>query len=787
MVMAFAWYGKTQEKVLPATPEFAGNDAPLLYEKIFVHTDKSFYLAGELIWFKIYQADGYLHLPIDVSKITYVEVLSNDKKPVLQAKISMTSGAGNGSFFIPPSLPSGNYILRAYTNWMKNFSADQYFEKQITIINSLKRPDWKSPDVTRYNIEFFPEGGNLVAGLTGKVAFRITDYSGKGVNCSGVVINQANDTVASIKTERFGIGTFVFSPQPGLSYKAVMRVNDTIITKELPPVHEKGYAMRLETGATDQLRVVVNTNNNLPGQLVYLIVHKRQRTKIAMTNSMQNGIATFNVDKQQLNDGISHFTLLDGSGKPLCERLYFKRPHKELHIEIKPGSREYGVKQNVSIDVSTFRDASQPLPANMSVSIFLLDSLQGIEQSDIFSYLWLDSDLQGNVESPAYYCTNTEKEIDDAIDNLMLTHGWRRFDWDDSAVNKKPSLKFLPEYEGHIINGTLISKKTGLAENGVGAFLSVPAERFQFSNAVSGKAGHLRFVVKQFFGTEEIIIQTDSRKDSGYRIDISSPFSDDKSITSISPLHLSEKFKHYLVSRSIGTQSQNLYLPDSIRQFFLPQFTDTTHFYGVPDKEYSLDDYTRFITMEEVMREFVAEVRVRKQQERFHFQVSNNPYKVFFDEDPLVLLDGVPVFDVGNIISFDPLKIKKIDVVSQSYYYGPMVNYGIVSYQTYDGDLAGFQLDPAALVVEYDGLQLQRKFHSPVYDAHKSTPDRLPDFRNVLYWSPDIVTDTYGKTQLSFYTSEIPGVYAVVVQGITKDGFAGSSVTTFSVSNEKMP
>lgn len=198
-----------------------------------------------------------------------------------------------------------------------------------------------------------------------------------------------------------------------------------------------------------------------------------------------------------------------------------------------------------------------------------------------------------------------------------------------------------------------------------------------------------------------------------------------------------------------------------------------------------MDDYTRFVTMEEVMREYVAEVRVRKQQELYHFQVLNSPYKVFFENDPLLLLDGVPIFDIGKIVSFDPLKIKKIDVVTQRYYSGALVNYGIVSYKTYNGDLGGFQLDPAALVVEYEGLQLSREFYSPIYTAGNAQQNRLPDFRNVLYWSPEISTDKQGKAQLSFFTSEIPGTYAVFVQGITTGGSAGSSVITFSVTDSK--
>src|SRR5205823_2009621 len=113
-------------------------DLRLLQEKIFLHSDKSFYLTGEIVWFKLYDVDASLHRPLDLSKIGYVEILAADQKPLFQAKIELRDGIGHGSFFIPSSINSGNYRLRAYTNWMKNFSADFYFEKTITIVNPLK-------------------------------------------------------------------------------------------------------------------------------------------------------------------------------------------------------------------------------------------------------------------------------------------------------------------------------------------------------------------------------------------------------------------------------------------------------------------------------------------------------------------------------------------------------------------------------------------------------------------------------------------------------------------------
>src|SRR5688572_33500292 len=87
-----------------------------MQEKIFAHTDKSFYVCGEILWFKLYNVDAYLNKPLAVSKIAYVELLSSDQKPVLQAKIELNEGTGSGSFMLPFSLNSGIYVLRAYTN-----------------------------------------------------------------------------------------------------------------------------------------------------------------------------------------------------------------------------------------------------------------------------------------------------------------------------------------------------------------------------------------------------------------------------------------------------------------------------------------------------------------------------------------------------------------------------------------------------------------------------------------------------------------------------------------------
>ncbi|HEX3081503.1 MAG TPA: hypothetical protein VHQ04_13595, partial [Puia sp.] len=200
-------------------------------------------------------------------------------------------------------------------------------------------------------------------------------------------------------------------------------------------------------------------------------------------------------------------------------------------------------------------------------------------------------------------------------------------------------------------------------------------------------------------------------------------------------------------------------------------------------RSFNLDEYTRFQTMEEVIREYIEDVRVRKEGDRYNFKVRNKLFNVYFEENPLILLDGIPISDASKIIALDPQKIRRIEVVTHRYYVGSSVFDGIVNVKSYNGEVGATQIDPNSLVVEFEGLKLQREFYSPQYGSREAEESHLPDFRNVLYWVPRIITGPDGKSQLSFYTSDLKGKFAVVIQGLTKEGIPGSTVIFFEVKD----
>lgn len=750
-----------------------------LQEKLFVHTDKTTYLPGEIIWFKIYCVDGNDHKPLNLSKVVYVDILGDNQNAVVQTKVAIKNGIGDGSIYVPVTISNGNYKFRAYTNWMKNFSPDFYFEKTITFINPLKSPDspFKPADLA-YDVQFFPEGGNLVSGVESKVAFKAVNQNGKGVDLKGAIVDQRNDTIVKFQSLKFGMGSFLLTPTADNTYKAVIKIgNDAPIVKNIPAVNSQGYVMKLKDNGSGQIQVTVNSTSAV-GENIYLFAHTRQVVKYAETAVLSNRTASFTIDKNVLGDGISHITIFNSTKQPVCERLYFKRPAQQLVIEASANQAQYDLRTKVNVNVSAKDKAGKSLDAEMSMAVYKVDSLQNIDQSEIFSYLWLNSELKGNIESASYYLKNANAETDEAIDNLMLTQGWRRFQWSTVLENKPADFNFLPEYYGHIISAKIVNSETNKPAKDVVTYLGIPGRRVQLYTAISDSLGRINYFTKDFFGANEIIAQTNQLVDSIYRIDILTPFSEQYTKNSLPKLGFTDGMITALKSHSLGVQVSNIYSGKYLKRYY-DLAVDTSAYYGKPSAVYKLDDFTRFTTMEEDLREYVKEDNIINTRGKFHIKVLNTDRGFLDGEDPLVMVDGIPIFNLNKVFAVDPLKVKKLEVVSQRYYYGATEQNGIFSFTTYKGDLGGVELDPRAIVVDYEGLQLQREFYSPVYDSPAQAGSRIPDYRNLLYWTPTITRQ--GNGTVSFYTSDLQGKFVGVIQGITANGDAASQYFTFEV------
>jgi hypothetical protein len=282
--------------------------------------------------------------------------------------------------------------------------------------------------------------------------------------------------------------------------------------------------------------------------------------------------------------------------------------------------------------------------------------------------------------------------------------------------------------------------------------------------------GRPLFNIKDLYAGE-IIVQPNTLLDSTYGIDILSPFSEQYSQAPLPAFTIQPDMQEAFEARNVEMRVQNIYAVDRIKQFDEP-LTDSSGFYKKPGNSYFLDNYTRFTTIEEVLREYVTEVSLVKNKGKFHIIVNGEQS---FLNNPLVLIDRIPVFEADKLMAVDPLKIKRLEIVPQRYYFEPVKIEGILSFTSYKGDLAGLEI----VVVDYEGLQMQRVFYSPVYEMEGQIKSRLPDLRNLLFWAPLVNTNT--KNAVSFYTSDREGECIGIVQRVSANGEAGSHYFTFTI------
>jgi hypothetical protein len=438
--------------------------------KVYLHMDKSEYKTGETIWFKAYLLDGASHrLSSDTSNI-YIELIHSGGIS-MEVRILLTNdGVANGEIFLADDLPDGNYVIRAFTDWMQNFGEEYYFTRYLYINNPgyenvIRRWDVFRNRLFNYRLRrirgdfqeasfpvraidsfleifrssklqvaFFPEGGHIIEGFSNRVAVKIVDVLGQGQDAEGEIIDSDGETVSSFKTEFGGIGVFEIEPERGKTYRAHISINGGRYQKyDLPEVMSKGYALRIDQEA-NQVKVTVMSavrpGSSSNSQEIFLMGHTRGEAHFGKALQLVNGIEEVIIDKGSFPAGIAHFTVFTSDYEPVSERLVFI-DHGDA-LTFSPQVRADGAGSPGYIDMEvTIRDG-QGNPAEGSFSLSAITGMPFNDEfeSNIVSYILLSSDLKGITKnSLQYFGTLNDSNV--IIDNLLLTHGWRRFDWDD--------------------------------------------------------------------------------------------------------------------------------------------------------------------------------------------------------------------------------------------------------------------------------------------------------------------------------------------------------------------
>ena len=733
-------------------------------ESIYVHTDKEIYFPGEILWFKVYAVHTEDLTPVNKPSVAYIELTDSRGTSVLLNKAEIGPATRNGgSVFIPQRLSSGTYTLTGAT--LASETGGRSFSKKITVLNPFAIQDTLSaPPENTYTIRLFPEGGTLVRGIPTRIAFKVTDAQGKGVKASLVFPDGTRGN-----SNAFGIGSARVMPVAGIPVAGipggdmpkvkVLLPDGRELGQPLPFAAETGYVLNAEDKGDHYTIQVASAGH--PGETLTLVSESSSGKAVKyMVILNASGSASHLIPRAQLPEGTSRLTLLRNDGTPVAERILFRAPEKTLRLNLALNRQTFSGREEITLSLNQVTP-DPAIIADVSVSIKKEDDLQRPSGENIRSYLYLRKDLSGEIENPDYYFSDAETGKAD-LDNLLLTHGWRKF--------KNQSAEEEGRY--HRIGIRFTGKTDGQPLAGREATLSVPSRIPMIYTAVTDTNGVAYFWVKNVYGTHNLVTRLTSGELSHAEI---LKFRSEAEL--FSPADLTGISQNSYNEYAINAQVENIFSGKNRTAWLPPATLDSLPFFGKADVRYRLDDYTRFVIMEEVLREYVKEVMVRKNRDDFRLRTQDVNRNTFFNSNPLILLDGVPVPHPNDLMAYDPLKVETVDVITSRFYLGESVHDGIVSFSTYKGVLENFTLDPSFSVFTYEGLQPEREFYVPEVPGTASVPDN----RTVLYWTPRLMLSGEESRRIKFSSSDLSGEYVVDVQGIDSSGKPGSQTLRFSV------
>ena len=485
-------------------------DKPQVQEKVYVHTDNSTYFVGDTLWYKAYVSRADNLKPTNYSKLLYVELLTPDGYLVERQRVVVNqTGQATGQFVLVDSLYSGFYEVRAYTRWQLNFNVT---EKDYTRDDALKfygkdnardffrnweglysrvipvyqKPREKGDYVERYmahrpktrvlkdkeflTMSFYPEGGQLIEGVSCNLAFELMDNHGERFDLEGTLSDGSK-----IKTQRLGMGQVMITPTAA-PLKATFAWKGKDYTFTLPKAQQQGVALKYDV---EKKTVKVSAKGIKPAAYAVLCRGQLQCFERMTTQ-------TVDLSAKELATGVNEIIIYDDNAQPLASRLFFVNNHDfGKMIDIQLTSKGSEIARNttiepyapIDIEVRGVNDTALA-EGRVGLSLAIRDAQtdeRGYDNGNIMTDMLLSSELRGFIAYPAYYFESNDAQHLSDLDLLMKVQGWRRY----KRVEK---LRYLPErmltFEGCVYT---VPEEAGIMEyddlDGVGKSESEDASK----------------------------------------------------------------------------------------------------------------------------------------------------------------------------------------------------------------------------------------------------------------------------------------------------------------------
>lgn len=337
----------------------------------------------------------------------------------------------------------------------------------------------------------------------------------------------------------------------------------------------------------------------------------------------------------------------------------------------------------------------------------------------------------------------------------------------------------LPEVRGEIISGKISAKNNSDKIDNISVGLSIPGKSFAFKVVQTDKNGNFIFNVNQTFYSSNIILQIIDEKANNYELTVNNaPEIDYTKVSFEKDAKLSYTIKESLLERSISSQVENAYFHKKVDNI---EKTPTVEpFYYPLTKEYILDDYTRFKTLKETITEVAVEAYSKQKDDKLYLHVNDPSVFPQLPNPALVLVDGLYLENQNDLLTYNMKNVYKIEIIVGRYYVGAKSFNGLISFTTFDKDFKSTQT--GSFIAKPTILRPQpKKIYNKVKYENTADNERIPDFRNQLFWNPDVQLNQDSET--SFYTSDLSGTFEIRLEGFTKSGIPVSIKENIEIQN----
>ncbi|SFG60621.1 TonB-dependent receptor plug domain-containing protein [Pedobacter insulae] len=756
-------------------------------EKVHLHVDKPYYALGEDIWIKAYVITAEKNLPSSLSAVLYVDLIDPQNEIKKMTKLEIVNGFADGNINVTDSLLPGNYRIRAYTNYMRNYDEGFFFQKTLTIgsVMDVAATAPKTQENLTFDVQFFPEGGYMLHGIRSKIGVKAVSSDGMGANLTGQIVNQNKEKVALFTTEHAGMGVFALLPKPGEKYRAIVTLpNGEEKSFKLPDALESGFTFAINaTNENFNVRVGAS-KDKISEEEMFVVAQANGVTYASFAFKPNNQNTSANIPLKNFPTGIVHFTLFNTKSEAIAERLVFVNHHDQLNINI--GNAGATTRSKSELELKVTEANGNPIDGNFSVAITDLGKVpfEEDDQVTILSNLLLTSELKGYIERPNYYFHNSTEEKERQLDNLLLTQGWRRFIWQDIVSAKEPEITFRPELTLEI-TGKVTNEYGKILPNARVSLFSLTRGLILKLDTITDAKGNFVFDRLDLPDTADLMLQAKIKKD--FR-GINLTLNKSPKVTAAQLFGRSTNIAPYLEStkerfeelRGSGimlntvtiSKKRNLGSPLNVK--------NSANASGSVDYLIKADQLEKEFNIYTVFYK-VPRVIVRG---KFVFKSGGN--RSLTNNPPMLLIiDGVQInqAEMPDFLStINPRDVEGIEVLTSDYntsVLGPDASGGAI-YITTKGGLGAASRATNNAKVKDAGFSAKKEFYIPNYDDPK-TDRQMADLRSTIYWNPTVKTDADGLAKFSFFNAGTPGTYQVTIEGMDDFGNLGRKVYTYEV------